>query len=278
MSKVDDIYYNLVREILQNGVWDTDQKVRTRWADGTPAHTISIFGKQLVFDCSEVPILTTKYVPPKAPIHEILWFFVKKTSDCSYLDEHNVKIWKEWTNKQNNIGKAYGYQAGKKVLSLNGEKVDQVDYLIHQLRNNPASRRHITTWWNIDDLDEMELAPCWHSTQWLVKQGKLHLIVTARSSDVFLGLPFNIYQYYVLLRMVAQVTNWQIGTLICNIGDVHIYDRHVPIIEKQIEMPQYEAPTLWINPDVKELSDFTIDDFKLINYQHGPALKAEVAI
>lgn len=278
MGKFDLIYNELVQKILNEGVWDKGENVRARWADGTPAYAKSIIGQQIRIDCSEVPILTTKYVPPKTPIIELLWFFVQKTSDCSYLDQHNVKIWREWTNEQNNIGKAYGYQAGKKVRRLNGQMVDQIDYLIYQLRHNPASRRLITTWWNIDDLDEMELEPCWHSTQWLVKNGKLNLIVTARSSDVFLGLPFNVYQYYTLLRMIAQVTGYEIGTMICNIGDMHIYDRHLPIIEEQIKRPHHKAPELWINPEVKELSDFTIDDFKLLNYQHSGVLKAEVAI
>ncbi|MBD1372698.1 thymidylate synthase [Hazenella sp. IB182357] len=278
MSKTDQIYNQLVNDILENGIWDKDQNVRTKWADGTPAHTKSIIGRQLHFDGTEVPILTTKYVPPKTPIIEALWFFVGKTSDCSYLDEHNVKIWKEWANADNHIGKSYGYQAGKKVRQLNGAMVDQIDYLIHQLRHNPASRRHMTTWWNIDDLDQMELEPCWHSTQWLVKAGKLHLIVTSRSADVFLGLPFNIYQYYVVLRAVAQVTNLEVGTMTCNLGDVHIYDRHIDIIQEQMALPGFQAPTLWVNPNVKEMNDFTIEDFKLVDYKHGPKLKAEVAI
>ncbi|SHF24283.1 thymidylate synthase, partial [Seinonella peptonophila] len=159
------------------------------------------------------------------------------------------------------------------------ESVDKVfTYLIYQIRHNPASRRLITSWWNIDDLDEMELEPCWHSTQWLVKEGKLHLIVTARSSDLFLGWPFNVFQYYVLQRMVAQVTNYDLGTMTCNIGDIHVYDRHLDVIARQTDSPQFAAPTLWINPNIKELSDFTINDFKLIDYQHGLTLKAEVAI
>jgi thymidylate synthase len=251
--------------------------VRTVWADGTPAYTKSIISKQIHFDGKEVPILTTKHVAWKTAIHEILWFYVHKTSDCSYLDEHNVRIWREWTNKQNNIGKSYGYQLGKPIM-LNGKITNQVDHLIEQLQTNPASRRHVLSLWNIDDLDQMELYPCWWSTQWLVKEGKLHLITQSRSADLALGCPFNVFQYYVLLRMVAQVTGYEVGTLTCNINDCHIYERHIAPLKEQIKRPQYPAPELIINPEVKCLSDFKISDFTLVNYQHGPKIPMEVAI
>lgn len=287
MNTTDKIYNDLVNDILENGIWDKDQDVRPKWADGTPAYSKGVIAKQLKFDCEETVIPTTKRVPWKTAIHEVLWFFVKKTSDCSYLDENNVKIWREWTNEENSIGTAYGYQASKKcridsIETLeNGEiavhKIDQIEHLIKQIRTNPSSRRLITSWWNIDDLDEMELPPCWWNTQWLVKEGKLHLIVGSRSGDVFLGMPFNIFQYYVLLRMMAQVTGYKVGTMTCNISDAHIYDRHMDVIQEQMKSDSYDAPELWINPDVKELSDFTIADFDLIGYQHGPTLKAEVA-
>jgi thymidylate synthase len=277
MSIADQIYKNLVNDVIENGDWDKDQNVRTKWADGTPAYTKSVISKQITFDNTEVPILTTKRVAWKSAIHELLWFYVKRTSDCAYLDENNVTIWKEWTNKNNNIGKAYGYQLGKPIM-LKGKITNQVHNLIDELKNNPASRRHVISLWNIDDLDQMALYPCVWNNQWLVKQGKLHLIVQVRSNDLALGNPFNVFQYYVLQRMVAQVTGYELGTLTFNINDLHIYERHIEPLQEQIQREPYPAPELWINPDIKNFDDFTIDDFNLVNYQHHPAIKMEVAI
>ncbi|GED12361.1 thymidylate synthase [Aneurinibacillus migulanus] len=277
MSIADIIYKDLVSDILENGEWDKDQKVRTRWEDGTPAYTKSVISKQITFDNSEVPILTTKKVAWKSAIHELLWFYVKRTSDCAYLDENNVTIWKEWTSANNNIGKAYGYQLGKPIM-LKGKITNQVHHLIEELMTNPASRRHVISLWNIDDLDQMALYPCVWNNQWLVKQGKLHLIVQIRSNDLALGNPFNVFQYYVLQRMMSQVTGYELGTLTFNINDLHIYERHIEPLQEQIQREAYAAPELRINPDVKNFDDFTIDDFELVNYQYHPAIKMEVAI
>ena len=277
LSKADVIYNELVRDVIENGVWDTDQKVRTKWSDGTPAHTKSVFGKQLIFDGTEVPILTTKKVYWVTAVKEILWIWQQKDNNVENLRKQGVTIWDKWELPDKTIGKAYGYQMGKKVRKLNGQLVDQVDFLLHELKHNPASRRHITSLWNIDDLDEMSLQPCvWH-TQWLVKESKLHLIVGQRSCDVAVGLPFNLFQYYVLQRLISQVTGYEPGQMIFNIGDVHIYDRHIDKLKEQIELPQYPAPQLWINPEIKDFYQFTIDDIKLINYQHGPVIRMEVA-
>ncbi|MEF3306842.1 thymidylate synthase [Paenibacillus sp. GYB003] len=277
MGMADETYKQLVEDILEHGEWDKDQQVRTVWADGTAAYTKSLICKQVRFDNSEVPILTTKRVPWKSAIHELLWFYVKRTSDCSYLDEHNVKLWKEWTNENNNIGKAYGYQLGKPIM-LKGRITNQVDHLIDQLRHNPASRRHVISLWNIDDLDQMELYPCVWNNQWLVKQGRLHLIVNARSNDIGLGHPLNVFQYHVLQRMVAQVTGYELGTLTFNMNDAHIYERHVEPLREQIGREPYPAPQLWINPDIRRFDDFTIDDFKLIGYDCHPSVKMDIAI
>jgi thymidylate synthase len=277
MGNMDETYKNLVMDILENGQWDKDQQVRTVWGDGTPAYTKSLISKQMVFDNTEVPILTTKWVPWKSAIHEMLWFYVKRTSDCSYLDDHNVKIWKEWTNSNNNIGKAYGYQLGKPIM-IKGQITNQVQQLIEGLKQNPASRRHVISLWNIDDLDQMELYPCVWNNQWLVKQGKLHLIVNARSNDIALGNPFNIFQYYILQRMVVQVTGYELGTLTFNMNDAHIYERHVEPLQEQIIRTPYPAPQIWINPDIRNFDDFTIEDFKLIDYKYHPSVKMEIAI
>lgn len=277
MSKYDIIYKELVEKVLNKGVGDKGMNVRTRWADGTPAYTKSIISQRVEVPTDEVPILTTKKVAWKSAIHEILWFYVMRTSDCSYLDENNVTIWKEWTNQNNNIGKAYGYQLGKPIM-IKGKITNQVHHLIEELKSNPSSRRHIISLWNIDDLDQMELYPCVWSNQWLVRENKLHLIVQVRSNDLGLGHPFNIFQYYVLQRMIAQVTGYEIGTLTFNINDLHIYERHIEPLKIQIEREPYPAPELWINPEIKNFDDFTINDFKLINYQYHPPIKMEVAI
>lgn len=277
MGQMDVAYQQLVLDIIEQGEWDKDQQVRTVWADGTSAYTKSLVSRQFAFDNSEVPILTTKRVPWKSAIHELLWFYVQRTSDCSYLDHHQVKIWREWANEHNNIGTAYGYQLGKPIM-LKGKITNQVEHLIEQLKTNPASRRHIISLWNIDDLDQMELYPCVWNNQWLVKQGRLHLIVNARSNDIGLGNPFNVFQYYVLQRMVSQVTQIKMGTLIYNMNDAHIYERHIDPLLEQMKREPYQAPQLWVNPEVKHFDDFTIDDFQLVDYQYHPSVKMEIAI
>ncbi|MGD1416532.1 thymidylate synthase [Bacillus stercoris] len=295
MSQADEQYKKVINNILNQGYWDKDQNVRTVWADNTPAHTISWIGQEIRFDNSEVPILTTKKVAWKTAIKELLWIWQKKSNVVQELRDMGVKIWNEWELEDGTIGKAYGYQLGKKnreiVTPLNSQysngieagtfkvkKIDQVDYLLHQLKNNPASRRHITTLWNPDDLDDMSLTPCVYETQWHVKGGKLHLEVRCRSNDMALGNPFNVFQYNVLQRMIAQVTGLELGEYIYHIGDAHIYDRHVEAIKEQMERESFPAPKLWINPEVKSFYDFTIDDFKLIEYKHGDTIKMEVAI
>jgi thymidylate synthase len=278
MSNYDTQYADLVRNIIDYGYSDEGENVRPRWADGTPAHTLSLISEKISFTGNEVPILTTKRVAWKTAIHELLWFYVKRTSDVSYLKENNVKIWDEWTREDGTIGKAYGYQLGKTIKVGHYNWSNQVHNLIDQLKSNPASRRHIISLWNIDDLHDMALYPCvWHN-QWLVKEGKLHLIVGIRSNDVALGQPFNVFQYYVLQRMVAQVTGYEIGTLTFNINDAHIYTRHIEGLKEQIEREPYPAPTLLINPDIKNFDDFRIDDFQLVDYKCHPTIDFEVAI
>lgn len=297
MGKYDIIYRELVTDIVENGVWDKDQNVRTKWLDGTPAYTKSLISKQIVLDNTEVPILTTKKVAWKSAIHELIWFYIKRTSDVSYLRENNVKIWEEWTRDDNTIGKAYGHQLGKRVLSplksyhiynldmikqdYHGKELfpdNQVNNLIYGLESDPASRRHIISLWNIDDAWDMALQPCVWNNQWLVKENKLHLIVGVRSNDCGLGNPFNVFQYYVLQRMVSQITGYEMGTLTFNINDLHCYERHLEPLKEQISRIPYDAPELWINPDIKNFDDFTIDDFKLVDYQHHPKIEMEVAI
>ena len=304
MSRYDTVYDGIIQDILVNGVWDKDQEVRTKWADGTPAYTKSIISTQIRWDNKEVPIPTKKQTAWMLPIKEILAFWQQKQNRFDYFHEQKIRFWDEWEIKngewKGTIGPSYGYQLGKPVRKVYAEDyginnhdpnkkangsslagiywLDQVDYLIWQLKTNPASRRHVTSLWNIEDLDEMALNPCVWNTQWLVKKNTLHLIVGVRSNDMPLGNPFNVFQYHVLQRMIAQVTGYELGTLTFNINDAHIYERHIEGITEQINREGHPAPTLWINPDVKDFYDFTIDDFKLIDYKHGDPIKFEVAI
>lgn len=299
MGQADIQYNELVNDIIRYGYTNEGEEVRAKWKDGTPAYALSLIGRSMFFDNKEVPILTSKKVAWKTAIKELLWIWQMKSNRVQDLQDMGVNIWDEWELEDGTIGKAYGYQLGKRnrkiwyesdvknfdlILKEDGwisdaeVMVDQVDYLLYQLKNNPSSQRHITTLWNPDDLDGMSLTPCVYETQWHVKGGKLHLEVRCRSNDMALGNPFNVFQYNVLQRMIAQVLGYELGEYIYHIGDVHVYNRHVEPLAEQIEAMTYETPTLWINPDVKSFYDFTIDDFKLIGYQHGDSIKMEVAI
>lgn len=292
MSNFDIQYNQLINEIIQHGEWDNDHPVRAKWADGTPAYTKSIISKKLQFDNTEVPILTTKQVYWKSAIKELLWIWQKKSNVVQDLRDMGCNIWNKWEISDGTIGKAYGYQLGKKcrtipshiieddkyLIGMDYAKLDQVDYLLWSLKNNPTSRRNITTLWDKDDLDAMSLTPCAWKTNWIVKRNKLHLIVGIRSNDMALGNPFNVFQYYVLQRMIAQVTGYELGTLTFDIDDCHLYDLHIEPVSEQIKREPYPAPTLWINPEVKDFYDFTPDDFKLIDYKYHPAIKMEVAV
>ena len=294
MTQADTQYNKLVKNILENGYTDEDQVVRTVWKDGLPAHTLSVIDAKFTFDNSEVPILTSKAVAWKTSIKELLWIWQQKSNVIADLQKAGVHIWDEWELADGTIGKAYGYQLGKKcrkthmfdipstsdkiVRTVFYQKLDQVDHLLHQLKDNPSSRRHITTLWNIDDLDDMSLNPCVYEQQWFVKENKLHLTVRARSQDMALGNPFNVFQYNVLQRMIAQVTGYELGEYNYIMGDAHVYTRHIEGITEQIERETFKAPQLWINPEIKNFYDFTINDFKLINYKHGEKIPYEVAI
>ena len=307
LNQADLQYEKIVKEIIENGYNDFDEKVRTVWLDGTPAHTLSSIGHSMRFDNSQLPILTTKKVAWLTAIKELLWIWQMKSNVVQDLRDMGVKIWNEWEQDDGTIGKAYGYQLGKRnrripfeksaqvrKLVMDGGKIDgytggiideeayifidSVNYLIYQLTVNPSSRRHITMLWNPDELDEMSLTPCVYETQWHVKNNKLHLEVRCRSNDMALGNPFNVFQYNVLQRMIAQVLGYELGEYIYHIGDAHVYTRHIEGLQEQINRESFEAPTLWINPRVKSFYDFTIDDFKLINYQHGDKISFEVAI
>ncbi len=275
MSRTDDIFINMCRDILENGSWETGD-VRPRWEDGTPAYTIKRFGVVNRYDLSkEFPLLTLRPINLKAAIDEILWIWQKKSNDIKDLNSH---IWDAWADEKGTIGKAYGYQLSVKHKYKEGE-FDQVDRVIYDLKNNPSSRRIITNLYNHQDLHEMALYPCAYSVTFNVCDGKLNAILNQRSQDVLAANAWNVCQYAALVMMLAQVCDLKPGEFVHVIADSHIYDRHVPIIKELIERETHDAPVLKINPDIHNFYDFTVDDFVLENYNTGAKVgKFPVAI
>lgn len=297
MSEADVQYKQIINKIISDGYSNQGEQVRTVWKDGEPAYTKSIVAQSMHFSNNEVPILTTKKVAWKTAIRELLWIWQKKSNNVEELRQMNVQIWNEWEQEDGTIGKAYGYQLGKRnrtypvknldaalldpshqVITGDTILIDQVDYLIQELKSNPSSRRHITMLWNPDELDEMSLTPCVYETQWHVKGNRLHLEVRCRSNDMGLGNPFNVFQYNVLQRMIAQVTGYELGEYHFHIGDAHIYERHTEPLQQQVSRKEFQAPELVINPEVTSFYDFTIDDFQLLHYQFGDKVQMEIAI
>ena len=308
MSQADIVYEKLFNKIEKEGIWDNDRPVRPKWADGTPAHTKAIIGHTIRFDNTEVPLLTKKKVFAKTAILEApFWMWQMKSNKLQDLRDLNgtyKTVWNEWEIKEGKwagtIGPAYGYILGlntrrfhkdyvdpshldpKKEHPRDGDYyiLDQVDATIQTLLFNPDSRRNMTNTWIPEYLDEMALTPCVYETQQHVKQRRYTMEVKARSNDIGLGNSFNIIQYNVLQRMLAQVTNLELGEFIFHMGDAHVYDRHFDALREQMALPSFEAPEIWINPDVKNFYDFTIDDIKFPGYKDncGPYINMEVAI
>ncbi len=276
MSLADKIFVENVTDIIQNGFWDTNQNVRPRWSDGAPAHTVKKFCIVNRYDLSrEFPIITVRQTYFKKAVDELLWIWQKKSNNVNDL---NSKIWDSWADENGSIGKAYGYQLAQKHIYPEGE-FDQVDRVLFDLKNNPYSRRIMTNIYNFADLHEMNLYPCAYSMTFNVVDNKLNAILNQRSQDTLTANNWNVVQYAVLVHMLAQVSNLEVGELVHVISDAHIYDRHIPIVEKIIKNPQYDAPALWINPEIKNFYDFTLDDFKLIGYEYNKITdKIEVAI
>lgn len=276
MSKADELFVSTCRDIIDNGSWDTNLKVRPHWEDGTPAHTVKKFCIVNRYDLSkEFPIITLRRTAFKSAIDELLWIWQKKSNDVHELNSH---IWDSWADATGSIGKAYGYQLGVKHVYPEGE-FDQVDRVLYDLKNNPASRRIMTNIYVHQDLHEMHLYPCAYSMTFNVTGDKLNGILNQRSNDVLTANNWNVVQYAVLMHMLAQVSGLKVGELVHVISDAHIYDRHLPIVEKILKNPQYSAPKFWINPEIKNFYDFTVDDFKLIDYEFTKLEeKIEVAI
>lgn len=268
MSRADDLFVYMCRDILDNGYSSEGKDVRARWADDqAPAHTKKQFGVINRYDLSvEFPALTLRPTPMKNAIDEILWIWQKKSNRVSDLRSH---IWDAWAGADGTIGKAYGYQLGRKYRFAQG-KMDQVDNVLWQLKHQPASRRILTNLFNFEDLHEMGLEPCAYSVTFNVTGDRLNAILNQRSQDVLVANNWNVAQYAILLHMMAQVSDLKAGELIHVIADAHIYDRHEAIVEELISRPHYPAPSLHINPEIKDFYDFTLEDFVFENYQAGP--------
>ena len=267
MSRADKLFLDNCREILTQGVWDTDQEVRPRWADGTPAHTIKKFGLVNRYDLrEEFPVLTVRTMAFRNAVDELLWIWQKKSSNIHDLHSH---IWDSWADEAGSIGKAYGYQLGVKHRYPEGE-FDQVDRVLYDLAHNPASRRIITSLYNHHDLHEMHLYPCAWSVTFNVSGKVLNAVLNQRSQDMLTANGWNVMQYAVLLHMLAQVSGLEAGELVHVIADAHIYDRHVPIVERLLEREPCPAPRLWVDPAVTDFYAFTPDSFRLEGYESHP--------
>jgi len=261
-------YLHLLETILKEG---SDKPDRT----GTG--TISRFGHQMRFDLSEgFPVVTTKKLHLKSIIHELLWFLAGDTN-IKYLTDNGVRIWNEWANEDGNLGHIYGYQ-WRSWPTPEGNHIDQINKVVDSIINNPDSRRHIVSAWNVGELDKMNLPPCHVLFQFYVAGGKLSCQLYQRSADVFLGVPFNIASYALLTLMVAQVTGLQPGDFVHTFGDVHIYSNHIEQVKLQLTREPFPLPTMKINPAVKNIFHFKFEDFELINYQAHPHIKGEVAV
>ena len=264
MSRADEIFIKNCREIIDTGFSDENLNVRPHWEDGVPAHTIKKFCIVNRYDLSkEFPILTLRRTAFKSCIDEILWIWQKKSNRVSELNSH---IWDAWADENGTIGKAYGYQLGVKHKYKEG-MFDQVDRVIYDLKNNPASRRIMTNIYVHADLSEMALYPCAYSMTFNVTGNKLNAILNQRSNDVLTANNWKVVQYSVLTHMMAQVAGLEVGEFVHVIADAHIYDRHIPLVEKVLKNPSYPAPIFKMNPDVKDFYKFTVDDFALENYQ-----------
>lgn len=270
MSKADVLFVNMCREILDHGYSSEGQKVRARWEEGTPAHTIKTFGVVNRYNLwEEFPALTLRPTAIKSAVDEMLWIWQKKSNNIKDLNSH---IWDEWADENGSIGKAYGYQLGVKYRFAQGE-MDQVDNVIWQLKNQPYSRRIMTNIYNFADLMEMGLEPCAYSMTFNVTGNRLNAILNQRSQDILAANNWNVVQYSVLVHMLAQVCGFEPGTLMHVISDAHIYDRHVDIIREMIERPQFPAPKFSLNPEIKDFYDFTVDDITIEDYQKNPQIK-----
>jgi thymidylate synthase len=261
-------YLDLLQRVSEEGV---------RKDDRTGTGTISIFGHQSRYPMSEgFPLLTTKKLHVKSIIYELLWF-LRGDTNIRYLHDHKVTIWDEWADANGDLGPIYGRQ-WRSWPDYKGGTIDQISQAVETIKNNPDSRRIVVSAWNVAELPEMHLAPCHALFQFYVADGKLSLQLYQRSADIFLGVPFNIASYALLLKMMAQVTGLQEGDFVHTLGDAHIYLNHLEQVKLQLTRDPRPLPTMKLNPDVKNIFDFTFEDFELIGYDPHPAIKGEVSV
>lgn len=261
-------YLDLLQHVLDHGIEKTDR---------TGTGTISVFGYQMRFSLDRgFPLLTTKKLHLRSIVFELLWF-LKGDTNIRYLNEHKVTIWDEWADKKGDLGHIYGYQ-WRSWPSYNGTHIDQIAAVIRSLREDPDSRRHIVSAWNVADLDHMALPPCHLLFQFYVGNGDLSCQLYQRSADIFLGVPFNIASYALLLMMVAQVTGLKAGEFIHTLGDAHIYKNHLEQVRLQLTRSPRTLPVMKINPGVRDISGFTYDDFILEDYNPHPHIKGEISV
>jgi thymidylate synthase len=261
-------YHDLMRHVLEHGVKKEDR---------TGTGTVSVFGYQMRYNLAEgFPLLTTKKLHTKSIIHEVLWF-LKGDTNIKYLKDNGVRIWDEWADAEGNLGPVYGYQ-WRSWPTPDGKHIDQITQVVDMIKNNPDSRRLIVSAWNVADINSMKLPPCHAFFQFYVANGKLSCQLYQRSADIFLGVPFNIASYAILMMMVAQVCDLQLGDFVHTLGDAHLYSNHIDQANLQLTRDFRPLPTMKINPNVKSIFDFTIDDFTLENYDPHPHIKADVAV
>lgn len=261
-------YLQLLQHVKDNGTLKKDR---------TGTGTKSVFGYQMRFDLSEgFPCTTTKKLHLKSIIHELLWFLQGDTN-IKYLQDNGIKIWDDWADENGDLGHVYGYQ-WRSWPAADGSSIDQITKLINSIKNNPDSRRHIVSAWNVADIDYMALPPCHSFFQFYVANGKLSCQLYQRSADLFLGVPFNIASYALLTMMVAQVTGYEPGDFIHTFGDAHIYLNHFEQIDLQLSREIRKLPQMKINPKVEDIFSFKYEDFELVNYNPHPHIKGEVSI
>lgn len=261
-------YLELLDHVLRNG---------HRKSDRTGTGTISVFGYQMRFDLAEgFPVMTTKKLHLKSIIHELLWF-LQGSTNTSYLRENGVTIWDEWASPEGELGPVYGFQ-WRSWPKPDGSSIDQISNVVKSIKENPDSRRHIVSAWNVSDLDKMALPPCHLLFQFYVAGDKLSCQMYQRSCDIFLGVPFNIASYSLLTLMMAQVTGLKPGEFIHTLGDAHIYLNHLDQVKLQLTRSPYPLPQMKLNPEIKDISHFTISDFTLENYQSHPHIKGDIAV
>ncbi len=262
------VYHDLLQHVLNNG---TDR------GDRTGTGTRSVFGHQMRVNLQEgFPLVTTKKVHTKSIIHELLWF-LKGDSNVTYLQENGVRIWNEWADENGELGPVYGVQ-WRSWPAANGQHIDQISELINQLKNNPNSRRHIVSAWNVGEIPNMALPPCHALFQFYVADGKLSCQLYQRSADLFLGVPFNIASYALLTMMIAQVVGLEPGDFVHTFGDAHIYHNHFEQVKLQLSRDERALPQLKLNPEVSDIFQFTFEDFELVGYDPHPTIKAPIAV